>query len=62
MSAVASVPDTCVTVKETNIIYYEHTLPLGRTLLSREMCTLDFQLQNGKEKGRREENLQTDHF
>lgn len=61
MSAVASVPGTCVTEKETNIIYYEHTLPLGRTLLSQEMCTLDLQLQNVEEKGRREKNLQTDH-
>lgn len=61
MSAVASVPGTCVTEKETNIIYYEHTLLLGRTLLSQEMCTLDFQLQNIEEKGRCEKNLQTDH-
>lgn len=60
MSPVASVPGTCVTVKEANIIYYEHTLPLGRTLLSQEMCILGFQFQNGKEKGKHEKNLQTD--
>lgn len=62
MSAVASVPGTCISVKETNFMYYELTLPLGRTLFSQEMCTLDFQLQNGKERERCEKNLQTDHI
>lgn len=46
--------------KQTSSI--TNTLPLGRTSLSQEMRTLGFQLQNGKEKGSREKNLQTDHI